>query len=164
MELITPGMGLVFWTVIAFSVVLYILKKFAWKPILEAIKAREHRIDESLRNAEKIKEEYEEMDIAREKQLAEVDLEKQNILVKAKSTAEEIIKQAQLKAIQDSEKIIADARKAIEAERKAALEEIKRQVAMLSLDMAEKVLQEEFADKSTQVKYINKLLDGINLN
>ncbi|MBS4012727.1 MAG: F0F1 ATP synthase subunit B [Bacteroidetes bacterium] len=164
MELITPGIGLVFWTIIAFSTVLFILKKYAWKPILGALKAREQRIDESLVNAEKIKQEYEGMEQVKEKSLARIELEKQDILNKAKGTAEEIIKQAQIKAVQEGERIIADARKAFEAERKQAIEDMKRQVTLLSLDIAEKVLQEEFVDKSKQVNYINRVLEGINLN
>ncbi len=164
MELITPGIGLVFWTIIAFSTVLFILKKYAWKPILGALKTREQRIDESLINAEKIKQEYESMEQVKEKSLARIELEKQDILNKAKGTAEEIIKQAQIKAVQEGERIIADARKVVEAERKQAIEDMKRQVTLLSLDIAEKVLQEEFVDKSKQVKYINRVLEDINLN
>lgn len=164
MELITPGMGLVFWTLIAFSIVLFILKKYAWKPILGAVKAREQRIDESLKNAENIKKEYEEMEQIRENTMAKIDWEKQEIITRAKSTAEDIIKQAQLKAMQDGEKIINDARKAIEAERKQAIEEIKKQVALLSVDMAEKVLEEEFVDKTKQQQYVNRLLEDIVMN
>jgi F-type H+-transporting ATPase subunit b len=164
MELITPGIGLVFWTIIAFGTVLYILKKYAWKPILGAIKAREQTIEESLINAATIKKEYDGLDIIKQKAMVRIDNEKQEILLKAKANAEELIKQAQIKAMHESERIINDARKALESERKHAIEDIKKQVTLLSIDMAEKVLQEEFTDKTKQVNYINKVLENVNLN
>lgn len=159
-----PGMGLIFWTTIAFGIVLYILKRYAWKPIMETIKSREDKISESLYNADKIKKEFEQIEEVKEKFFAEIEEEKQLILNNAKHSAEEIIKEAQHKAISESERIISDARKLIEIEKKQSLEEVKKQVAVLSIDMAEKVLEEEFADKTKQVSYINKLLEDVSLN
>ncbi len=157
-------MGLIFWTTIAFGIVLYILKRYAWKPIMETIKSREDKISESLYNADKIKKEFEQIEEVKEKFFAEIEEEKQLILNNAKHSAEEIIKEAQHKAISESERIISDARKLIEIEKKQSLEEVKKQVAVLSIDMAEKVLEEEFADKTKQVSYINKLLEDVSLN
>lgn len=164
MELIMPGLGLVFWTTLAFAAVLYILKRYAWKPIFETIKAREVKISESLHNAEKIKKEYEDLEEFKEKEFNNLEIEKQDILNSTKHQAEEIINKAKQKAIEESERIIAEAQKAVNIERRNAIADIKKQLAILSLDMAEKVLEEEFADKAKQSGYINKLLENISLN
>ena len=164
MELITPGIGLLFWMLLSFGIVLWILKKFAWKPILIALKDREKSIDNSMRQAEKVKEEMAQLQADNEKLLAEARKERDTIITDARKTKELIVNQAKDEASEESKKLIQTARETIESEKETAIDEIKNQVADLSVQIAEKILKEKLADKREQKNLIQKFIDEIRLN
>ena len=164
MELVTPGLGLIFWMVISFSVILFILKKYAWKPILNALKEREITIDTALKSADKAKEEMEQLKADNEKIFKEAKNERDNLLKDARQVKDKIISEAKLKANLDVKKIIEDARVKIESEKEAALDEIKNQVAGFSIEIAEKILKKKLEKTTDQKDFISGLIDEIKIN
>lgn len=164
MELITPGFGLLFWMVISFLIVWAILKKFAWKPILNALKNREKSIENALHSAEKVKAEMEKLQADNQKLLAEARVERDRILRDAREMKDRIIEEAKTLAQAEGKKQIDVARESINNEKKAALKEIKDVVAVLSLQVAEKMLREKLSGQASQGEYIDKLLNDIKLN
>ena len=164
MDLVTPGFGLVFWTTITFILLLLILKKFAWKPILSAIDERNNKIEESLKAAEAAKKEMELLNAENQKILNEAKEEKKKILAEAYQANHEIISQAKVEAQEEADKILEHARATIESEKNIALNEIKHLMAELSIDIAKKVLQKELDDQEKQKEYINNILKDIKLN
>ena len=164
MELVTPGLGLIFWMVISFSVILFILKKFAWKPILKALKDREITIDTALKSADKAKEEMEQLKADNEKIIKEAKSERDNLLKDARQVKDKIISEAKQKAKSDAKKIIEDAKGKIESEKEAALDEIKNQVAGVSVDIAEKILKKKLEKSKDQKDLINELINEIKIN
>ena len=141
MELVTPGLGLIFWMVLSFSVILFILKKYAWKPILKALKEREITIATALKSADKAKEEMEQLKADNEKIIKEAKNERDNLLKDTRQLKDKIISEAKQKAISEGKKMIEDARGKIESEKEAALDEIKNQVVSFSIEIAEKILK-----------------------
>jgi F-type H+-transporting ATPase subunit b len=164
MDLLLPHSGTVIWMLIAFSIVLIILKKFAWKPILNALKAREESIEEALLTAERTKKEMKKIQAENEKILAEARLERDKILKDARVLKDDIINEAKKKAVEESNKIIDGARDAIKAERNAAVKEIREQIASFSVSIAEKILQEKLEETNEQKELIDKYLREINVN
>jgi len=164
MELVTPGIGLVFWMLLSFSIVFIILKKFAWKPILKMIKEREESIDGALKMADKAKEEMAKLQSDNERILAEARKERDNLLKDAREVKEKIIAEAKTQAGVEANKLIENAKAAIHGEKIAALSEIKNQIAYLSVDIAEKILQKELSSDLRQKEYIESLVKDINLN
>jgi F-type H+-transporting ATPase subunit b len=164
MGLVTPELGLFFWMFLAFGIVLFILKKFAWKPILGALKEREAFIENALLSADKAKEEMAELKADNEKILKEAKMEREALLKEAKGISDNIINEAKRKAAEEADKVIESARQNIESEKAAALTEIKKQVANLSVDIAEKILGQKFAEEQQQKDYFNKLMDEVKLN
>lgn len=164
MGLLTPDYGLLFWMVLSFSIVLFILKKFAWKPIMTALKEREKSIEGALRSAEKAKLEMAKLQADNEKILAEARLERDKLIKEARQMKEKIIEDAKALAQSEGQKMIESARQSINSEKKAAIKEIKDQVAMLSVQIAEKLIKDKLADNSNQSDYIDKLLKDIKLN
>lgn len=164
MDLITPAIGLVFWTSLAFVILLFILKKVAWKPILTAVKEREESIENALKAADKAKQEMASLQASNEALLKEAREERDNMLKAAKDTKDQIIAEAKGKAKEEAENIIAQARQAIEVEKNAAMANIKNQVAELSLSVAEKILRENLSTEDKQKDLVNKYIDEINLN
>ncbi len=164
MELVTPGLGLIFWMTISFGFVLLVLRKYAWHPILASIRSRERVIAKSLINARRIEEEFSELQQLRLEKIQETELFIQEMKKHAAEEAENLIDQAKKTAFAESKRIIADATKSIEVQRKNALQDVKGEVARLSLDMAEKVLQEEFSDQSKSTSFVNQLLNNMILN
>ena len=164
MELVTPGLGLIFWMVISFSVILFILKKFAWKPILKALKDREISIDTALKSADKAKEEMEQLKADNEKIIKEAKNERDNLLKDARQVKDKIISEAKQKANSEAKKIIEDAKGKIESEKDAALDEIKNQVAGFSIEIAEKILKKKLEKSKDQKDLINGLIDEIKIN
>jgi len=164
MELVTPGLGLIFWMVISFSVILFILKKFAWKPILKALKDREITIDTALKSADKAKEEMEQLKADNEKIIKEAKSERDNLLKDARQVKDKIISEAKQKAKSDAKKIIEDAKGKIESEKEAALDEIKNQVAGFSVEIAEKILKKKLEKSKDQKDLINELINEIKIN
>ena len=164
MELLNPGVGLVFWTLLAFIIVFFILKKFAWKPILESLKEREAGIAESIASAESMKIEMAAMKSENEAVLAEAREERAKMIKEAKEVSDKMIGEAKEKARGEFDRIVAEAQGAITQQKNAALTDVKNQVGSLVLDIAEKVLRRELSDKKVQENYIKDLAEGVKLN
>jgi len=164
MSLINPGFGLIIWMTLALFVVLFILKKYAWKPIMNALKERENSIEESLRAADRAKEDMKELKLDNEKLLREAKDERDAILREARKIKDKLIEEAKEKAGIEAGNIVENAKVRIENEKKAALVEIKNTIATYSIEIAEKVLREELKDKKKQEEYIRTLLKETNLN
>lgn len=164
MSLINPGFGLVIWMTIAMLVVLFVLKKFAWKPIMQALKEREDSIESSLSAAEKAHEEMKDLKLDNEALLKEAKNERDAILREARKIKENIIEEAKGKASEEANNIVESAKERIQHEKSAAIVEIKNLIADQAITIAEKVLREELKDKSKQKDYIKVLLKETNLN
>ncbi|EKB48412.1 F0F1 ATP synthase subunit B [Cecembia lonarensis] len=164
MDLIIPGSGLIIWQIIGFSILLYILAKFAWKPILSALEEREKSIEDALKSAEIARNEMANLKAENEKILQEAKIERDQMLLKATDTAKQIIEEAKEKAQQEGAKMIENAKAAIETEKLAALEEVKVQVGVLSLNIAEKLLKKNFAEDAAQKALVEELVKDLKLN
>lgn len=155
--------GTMIWMTIAFLLVLFILKKFAWKPILKALKDREDFIEESLQEADKVKNEMKELQSSNQKLLIEARAERDNLLKEARETKDAIVNEAKEKANEEGDKMIAAAREAINNEKMAALIELKNEVGKLSLEIAEKLIRHDLADSKNQNDLVEKLLSEVKL-
>ncbi len=164
MDLITPGFGLVFWTVITFLVLLFLLRKFAWKPILGAVSDREDGIKEALAAAENARREMENLQADNERILKEARAEREAMLKEAREIKSKMISDAKDEAQNQANKMIAQAQAAIESEKKSAMAELKSQVASLSLEIAEKVVRKELSDKNQQIELVESMLGETTLN
>lgn len=164
MDLVTPGLGLIFWQTIVFIALLFILAKFAWKPILSGLREREETIDNALLAAQQAKQEMLKLKADNEKLLDEARAERDAMMRKAQQTADAIIEEAKEKASIESNKIVESARQAIIAERQAAIEDIRKQVATLSVEIAEKLLRHQLSDPSAQRLLVDQSLQGVKLN
>jgi F-type H+-transporting ATPase subunit b len=164
MELVQPALGLVFWMVVTFLIILFILKKFAWKPILGMIKEREEGIEKALQSAEQAREDMHLLKSSNEKILAEARAEKDALLKEARETKDAIINEAKVKAKTEADKLIAHAREAIQTEKLAAITELKAQVATLSIDIAEKILKEQLSSEDKQKTLTGNLVKEVTLN
>jgi F-type H+-transporting ATPase subunit b len=142
-QLLTPDLGLVFWTTLAFAAFWFIMGKFAFRPILTAIKTREDSISDALESANKAKEEMKLLHADNERILAEAKDERMKILKEAKEVKDAIIAEAHTKANEDKTRIIAEAKSEIEKQKNDAIREIKQEVSNLSVDIAEKILRGE---------------------
>ena len=164
MDLVTPNPGTIFWMLIIFGIVLFILRKFAWKPILNALKEREESIASSLNSAEEAKREVADLKADNDKIIAEARQEKNVILKEAKDMKNKIIAEAKEKAMQEADRSIELAKRQIQSEKDAAISDLKKQVAELSVLIAEKVLKKELTSKTEQEKMVDGLVDDLKLN
>ena len=164
MELVKPDLGLLFWMIVTFGLVLFVLTKYAWKPILKSIKDRDKSIEEALRSADKAKQEMAKLQADNEKILAEAKLERDKQIKEARQLKDKIIDDAKILAQQEAQKIVEAARLAIESEKKAALQDIHDLVSELSILVAEKILKEKLTGAADQNQYIDKLLNDFKLN
>ena len=164
MELVKPGIGLLFWMTITFSIVLYILTKFAWKPILNSIRERESSINEAINAADNARKQMESLKADNEKLLAQARAERERMLKEANEMKDSIIAQAKRSADEEGRKIITNAKDSIEREKLNALNELKTQVAVLSVNMAEKILRKKMDDRTQQEAFVNDNLKSIKLN
>ncbi len=164
MGLVTPGIGLIIWMTIAFLIVWVGLGKFAWPAILETIKEREENIANALKSAENAKAEMEKLQSDNEQILKEAREERDSMLKDAKEIREKMIADAENDAKTKAEKMISDAQEGIEAQKNAAMAEIKSHVAALSVEIAEKILKSELADDKKQKELVDNLLNDIKLN
>lgn len=164
MGFVTPDYGTIFWMVIIFGLTLFILKKFAWKPILTALKDRENTIAEALSSADKARQEVAEMKADQELILDEARKEKNEILKEAREVKDKIIAEAKTSAHTEGQKIIEAARVQIEAEKTAAIAEMKKQVVELSVLVAEKIIQKEIKENKDQEELVKSLLKDLKLN
>lgn len=164
MELVTPGIGLIFWMTLSFGIVLFILRKFAWKPILSSIKERENYIASSLRESKRIQRELAELDNTKAKLMALAKDKADEVVLQAKQQGEQLIRKAQDQARTEASKIIEAAQSSLQAERKAVEREIRQQIVALTIDMTQQLLKEEFVDEKKKNQYVQKLLEEIQLN
>ncbi len=164
MDLITPGFGLIFWQTVVFLGLVLVLSKYAWKPMLNAVKERETSIKESLTSAEKAREEMSKLKSDNEKLLAEARLERDKIIKEALATANSIKDEAKTEASKISGKMIEDAKTVITSEKQAAVAEMKQQIAAFSLEIAEKLLRKNLADKQDQRQLVDQFINDIKVN
>ena len=164
MELVKPSIGLIFWMAVSFSIILFLLKKFAWKPILGMIKEREQSIENALAAAENAKEEMKALQSNNERILVEARAERDQLLKDAREIREKMIADAKGLATKEGERLLTIARDNIQNEKMAAITELKNQVASLSIEIAEKILKSELSSDEKQKSLVNTLLKDVNLN
>ena len=164
MELVTPEIGLIFWTTVVFSLLLLVLKKYAWKPILSAVDERNKSIEDALKAADKAKEEMLALNVDNERILMEAKKERDVLLKEGREIKDNIIAEAKDKAKIESDKILITAKEQINNEKMKAITELKNQVAEMSIDIAEKILKSELSDKNKQKELIAEALKSNELN
>lgn len=164
MELITPGLGLIFWMTLAFLLLIFILGKFAWKPILQSLKERETSIHEALNAANQAREEMKQLKAGNEELLQEAKNERDAILNEARKIKDKIIEEARQKAGEEAARIVASAKDSINNEKMAAMTELKNQIAESSLTLARFILKRELSDPEKQEEYVRELLKEIKFN
>ncbi|MEK9612318.1 MAG: F0F1 ATP synthase subunit B [Flavobacteriaceae bacterium] len=155
--------GLFFWQLAIFIGLLFLLRKFAWKPILDAVNERETTIKDSLASAEAARAEMQALQSDNQRILKEARAEKEALLKEARATRSELINTAKEEAQDEAQKILAQAQEAIQNEKRAAVKELREQVGSIAMDIAEKVLQKELEDKDKQLKLVDQLLKETNL-
>ncbi|WP_163716064.1 F0F1 ATP synthase subunit B [Mangrovibacterium lignilyticum] len=163
MGFVTPDYGTIFWMVIIFGITLFILKKFAWKPILTSLKDRENTIAEALSSADKARKEVEGLKSNQEQIIAEARREKDIILKEAREIKDKLLADAKSIAQVEGQKIVESARTQIEAEKTAAINEMKKQIVDLSVLVAEKIIQREIKEKKDQEDMVNSLINDLKL-
>lgn len=164
MQLLTPDFGLLIWTLLAFLVVFFLLKKFAWPSIIKGLKEREQNIASSIATAEKVKLEMAQLKSENEALLAKAREERAAMLKEAKDTKDKIINEAKEEAKAQAAKIIADAQATINQQKMAAIVDIKNQVGNLVVEVSEKVLRRELGNKTDQEGYIKQLANEVKFN
>jgi F-type H+-transporting ATPase subunit b len=164
MDLLIPSFGLIFWTLLVFLIVLWVLKKYAWKPILNSLNTREKSISDSLATAERIKAEMAQLKSENETLLFQAREERATMLKEARDTKDKLINEAKEQAKQAAEKIIADAQLTIERNKMAALIEVKNEIGLIVVEISEKILRRELENKTEQEKYIKRLAEEVKLN
>ena len=164
MDLVTPDIGLIFWTTVSFAILYFILAKFAWKPILGAVNEREKSIKDALSAAEMAKEEMASLKADNEKILNEAKLQRESLLKEAREIRSRIIADAESEATEKANKLIESAKTAIENEKSAAMKELNNTVVDLSLNIAEKLLSKELDNKEKQQKNIQEILENTKFN
>ncbi len=161
MDLLTPSFGLIIWTLLAFLIVFFVLKKFAWGPILSSLNEREKTIADSLSTAERVKEEMSQLKSENEALMAKARDERAQMLKEAKETRDKIVNEAREQAKLEAGKIIAESYAAIENQKMAALTDVKNQIGNMVIDISEKVIRRSLDDKKDQESYIRKLADDL---
>jgi F-type H+-transporting ATPase subunit b len=158
------SIGLFFWQLVLFIGLVLLLRKFAWKPILDAVEKRESGIQDALKSAENAKAEMENLQADNQKLLKEARAEREAMLKEAREMKNKMIEDAKTEAQEEAGKLIAQAQASIESEKKAAIADLKSQVANLSVEIAEKVVKDELSNKDKQEKLVASLLDDATLN
>lgn len=164
MDLLIPKLGLFVWSLVIFLILVFILAKFAWKPIMAMIHEREEEIQNSIDEAKRVREEMANLKAENEKLLAEARIERESMLKQARDMASQILAKAREEADENSKRSVEKAREEIRAEKMAALTEVKNQVALLSIEIAEKVLRQELANTEVQKTLVDKLVKELHLN
>jgi F-type H+-transporting ATPase subunit b len=162
--LLTPAAGVVIWTTIAFLTVLFILRKFAWKPILKGLKDREESIDNALSAAERARNEMANLQADNERLLQEARVERDRILKEARDMRDTMVNDAKGKAQEEADRMITAAREAIANEKNRAVAELKNQVANLSIEIAEKLVRQNLSGDAANQELAEKLADDVKLN
>lgn len=156
--------GLFFWQIAILVVLIYLLKKFAWKPILDSLNNREEGIKDALESAEKARKEMQNLQADNEKLLKDARIERDNMIKEAREIKERMIAEAKEEAQKEGEKMIVQAKATIQNEKNSALADLKNKVATLSVEIAEKVVREELSTKAKQEKLVEDMLDDVTLN
>lgn len=164
MELVTPSIGLVFWSSISFFILMFLLTKFAWKPVTKALKEREESIENALKQADAARAQMQALKNDNERLLNEARAERDRLLKEANEIKDQILAKAKSDAKTEGDKMIAAAKDVIEREKLNAMNALKQQVAVLSVDMAEKVLRNKLDDRAQQEALVNENLKSISLN
>ena len=164
MELIKPEFGLFFWQTIVFLILIFLMAKYAWKPILGAVQKREQSINDALASAEDAKKEMQNLQADNEKLLQEARLERENILKEARDIKNKIIAEASDEAQQKADAIVAKAQESIENQKNAAMADVKNQVANLSVMIAEKMIRKELSNETEQLELVEGVLKEVSLN
>jgi len=164
MQIVTPEFGLIFWQLVIFLLVLFLLAKFAWKPILTSLKEREDSIESALRMADEAKLEMQSLKAGNEKLMAEARLERDRMLQEAQKMSEQLIETAKSRATEEGSRMITQAREAIQNEKNAALADVRNTAAQLSLDIAERILRRELTDPAAQTQLVDSYLKDVKLN
>jgi F-type H+-transporting ATPase subunit b len=164
MGLVTPEFGLLFWMMLSFLTVMFILAKYAWKPILKMIKDREKSIEDALQSAENAKAEMNNLKAENEKILQEARNQRDTMIKEAREIREQMISEAKGKAKAEGDKLLASAREAIQNEKMAAITDLKNQVAQLSIEIAEKIIARELSSENKQKELIGDMLKSVKLN
>jgi len=164
MDLLTPDPGLVFWTGLTFIILMFVLKKYAWRPILHAVRMREHTIKHALATAEQSQHEAESIEKLKRETLAEAALERDRLITEARELKATIIEDAKKSAQKEADKIIESTRLMLKKEQEDVLQQMKEQVAILSVDIAGKLLEQELKATAKQKELINKYLEEMSFN
>lgn len=164
MQLVTPGIGLLFWMLVSFSLVLFVLGKYAWKPIMKGIHQREDTIEKALEAANEAKKEMLKLKAGNEQLLRDAKDERDALMRDARKLKEAILDDARQKANEESERIIENARENIQFEKMAAINELKNQIASISIEIAEKLIGKELENKEQQQQLTEKLLNEVKIN
>lgn len=164
MELLTPGIGLIFWQVVIFLLLVVLLGVFAWRPILDSLKIREESIEEALRSADEAREEMSKLQADNEKLLVKAREERDVLLKEAAKIAGQFKDEAKEDAKKITSKLIEDAKASIISEKEAALKEVRNQVAELSVEIAEKLIRKSLGDEKSQRTLVDEFLAGKNIN
>ncbi len=158
------SIGLFFWQSLVFIILIFLLRRFAWKPILNAVNEREESIEGALKAAEQARQEMESLQASNEAIMKEAREERERILKEARDMKNSIVAEAKETATAEAEKTVAAAKAAIEAEKAAAVAELKNQAAVLSIEVAEKVLGQELSAENKQAAMISKMIDEVKIN
>jgi F-type H+-transporting ATPase subunit b len=164
MDLLTPDPGLVFWTGLTFIILVFVLRKYAWRPILHAVRMREHTIKYALATAERSQQEAESIEKLKKKTLAEASLERDRLITEARELKASIIEDAKKSAQKEADKIIESTRLMLKKEKEDVLKQMKEQVAILSVDIAGKLLEQELKTTVKQKELINRYLEEMSFN
>jgi F-type H+-transporting ATPase subunit b len=164
MELLTPSFGLIFWTLLAFLIVFFILRKFAWKPILSSLEAREKGIADSLETADRVRAEMAQLKSENEELLAKAREERAAMLKEARDIKDKIINDAKEQAKTEASKIMSETQQAIEQQKMAAMTDVKNQVGKMVIEVSEKILRKELGTKEAQEAHIKDLVEEVKLN
>jgi len=164
MDLVTPGIGMIVWSTLFFLILLFILGKFAWPAILSAVKARNESIKNALDAADRAKEEMAKLQADNEQILAEAKAERDALMREAKAMKDKLIAEAKEKAAEEAARLVKNARESIQREKTAAINEMKVQMASLSVEIAEKLLRKKLGDPKAQKELVDKLIKEADLN
>jgi F-type H+-transporting ATPase subunit b len=164
MDLLTPAFGLLIWTLLAFLIVFFILKKYAWPAIIGGLKKREQSIADSLSTAERVRAEMAQLKSENEALLAKAREERAQMLKEAREIKDKIINEAKDQAKVEANKIITDAQAAINTQKMAAVTEVKNEIGKLVIEVSEKVLKRELSDKKAQEEHVRSLVSEVKLN
>jgi F-type H+-transporting ATPase subunit b len=164
MQLVTPGIGLVFWMLVTFGLLLFILGKYAWGPIMKGIHQREDTIEKALEAANEAKKEMLKLKAGNEQLLREAKDERDALMREARKMRDSLLDEARVKAAEEATRIIENARENIQYEKMAAINDLKNQIASISIEIAEKLIAKELSDKQQQQELTEKLLKEVKIN